>query len=520
MAVITGNSFDPNKRYVSVRLQQGVPLVDADWNELQDALMFATQAMARWFLGNGVPKANNGFQVNGTGLANDFVILSGVTGPADPLKNAGRCLVDGLEVFITADLNFTGQPLHESHGAAADTEAAKVGAPKITALATPLANGTVVAYLDVWERLVSPTEDAGLILPGLGVESCARTKREWAVRVRSGSSAPQASDGLPDYQPGHHYYALATIVRRNGDPLVNSADVSDVRQLRLTLADMEKRMSLLESLVLKPYFAASPNQFNPKIGIPGTNITLFGTNFNVSSPTVRFGGTPAAVVGTPTPTQIVATVPAVAPGPVTISVETIGGTTTSTDTFTVLPAPPPVPAPLFAASPNQFNPKLGVPTTLITLNGSNFNNAPQVVKFGTTPAAIVGVPTASTIQVRVPSMAPGLVTISVQTPGGTVVSTDTFTVLPAVPAPVFAASPNQFNPKLGVHLLTNVTLYGNNFNNAPVAVSFGATPATIVGAPTATQIVVTVPSMAAGATTITVSTAGGSVTSTDTFTVI
>ena len=30
------NTFDKLKHYVGVRLQQGVPIVDADWNELED----------------------------------------------------------------------------------------------------------------------------------------------------------------------------------------------------------------------------------------------------------------------------------------------------------------------------------------------------------------------------------------------------------------------------------------------------------------------------------------------------
>src|SRR4051794_32001370 len=36
MGNFSRNTFDPAKRYTAVRMQQGVPLVDADWNELQD----------------------------------------------------------------------------------------------------------------------------------------------------------------------------------------------------------------------------------------------------------------------------------------------------------------------------------------------------------------------------------------------------------------------------------------------------------------------------------------------------
>jgi len=36
MGNFSRNTFDPVKNYVGVRLQQGVPRVDADWNELND----------------------------------------------------------------------------------------------------------------------------------------------------------------------------------------------------------------------------------------------------------------------------------------------------------------------------------------------------------------------------------------------------------------------------------------------------------------------------------------------------
>src|SRR5688572_32262185 len=101
MAVITPNTFDALKRYVGVRLQQGVPLVDADWNELEDVRKFELRAFLKWFVGDGVPEGNDGFGITGTGLVNDFIIRSGVTGTAEGLSNVGRLLVNGLDVLIT-----------------------------------------------------------------------------------------------------------------------------------------------------------------------------------------------------------------------------------------------------------------------------------------------------------------------------------------------------------------------------------------------------------------------------------
>ncbi|MBD2896967.1 hypothetical protein amrb99_59200 [Actinomadura sp. RB99] len=229
MAVISNDTFDPLRRYVRVRLQQGVPIVDADVNEREDIAKFELRAFLKWFVGDGVPEGNDGFRIAGTGTADDFEIRAGVTGAVDPLRRIGRCLVDGLDVMIERTLTFTGQRLHASHGAAADAEAVRLGVPKITAL--PGGPGPVLVFLDVWERLVTPAENPDLVLGALGTESCARIKREWAVRARTGTAPPVQGD--PDYVSGHSYASLAAIARRAGDPAVRPGDVTDLRRRRL-----------------------------------------------------------------------------------------------------------------------------------------------------------------------------------------------------------------------------------------------------------------------------------------------
>lgn len=63
MGNFSRNTFDALKHYVGVRLQQGVPLVDADWNELEDIRRFELQAFLKWFVGDGVPAGNDGFRI-------------------------------------------------------------------------------------------------------------------------------------------------------------------------------------------------------------------------------------------------------------------------------------------------------------------------------------------------------------------------------------------------------------------------------------------------------------------------
>lgn len=57
------NTFDKLKHYVGVRLQQGVPIVDADWNELEDIRKSELETFLKWFVGNGIPLGNDGFKI-------------------------------------------------------------------------------------------------------------------------------------------------------------------------------------------------------------------------------------------------------------------------------------------------------------------------------------------------------------------------------------------------------------------------------------------------------------------------
>ena len=231
MAIISPNTFDPIRRYVSVRLAQGVPLADADWNEGDDMRRYELRAFLRWFVGDGVPVGNDGFRIAAINSATSFTIVAG--GGPQPLQ-AGRMLVDGLEAFITADIGFSAQALHAGQAGAAAL-AASWGVPVIAALPAPPvapATRTLTVYLDVWERLVTLAEDPALVLPGLGTETCSRLRREWAVRVRTGAAPPVNGD--PDFIAGHSYAALATITQTSAG-IIDAPAVVDRRRRGISL---------------------------------------------------------------------------------------------------------------------------------------------------------------------------------------------------------------------------------------------------------------------------------------------
>jgi hypothetical protein len=237
MAVITPDSFNPLQRYVSVRLQQGVPIVDADWNEKEDIRRFELRAYLKWFVGDGVPYGSDAFLIEAVSppAQDDFVIRTGV--PSAPggtsdlltgLRHVGRCIVDGLDAVIETDIRFRNQAIHTATAGSADTADlyGTVQIPELLAL-----NGTLLIYLDVWDRLVRPDEDPSLIYVDIGTESCARYRREWAVRARDAGDVPQIGD--LDYEPGHSYYALAEIARVAADQHVYSTQIQDLREQRL-----------------------------------------------------------------------------------------------------------------------------------------------------------------------------------------------------------------------------------------------------------------------------------------------
>jgi hypothetical protein len=121
--------------------------------------------------------------------------------------------------------------------------------------------------------------------------------------------------------------------------------VTTLTDLRQSVSDMERRLSLLEKalrLNFSPAFEPSP-QFAPTSGKPMSSVTLFGRYFDFRSVVVRFvsaSGTSfdTTAVSITDPMHVVFEVPAnAALGKATIFVQSDFGSTTSVDTFTVIP---------------------------------------------------------------------------------------------------------------------------------------------------------------------------------------
>ena len=105
MGNFSRQTFDELKHYVSTRLQMGVPIVDADWNEESDLRRYELRAFLRWFVGEGVPDGNDGFAISpapGDGV--DTLVLATASGPTgqadlaiDPASSAAMALGFGSD---------------------------------------------------------------------------------------------------------------------------------------------------------------------------------------------------------------------------------------------------------------------------------------------------------------------------------------------------------------------------------------------------------------------------------------
>jgi len=151
-----------------------------------------------------------------------------------------------------------------------------------------------------------------------------------------------------------------------------------------------------------------------RTGLVGAKVGMFGQGFSSAS-VVKFGGVASISVTLSGTTYLTAKVPVGAhTGAVTV---TTGSTTlTSPQTFRVKP------------KITSFSPASGSIGTLVTINGTGLIQA-TAVKFGTVAATTFTVVSDSEVTADVPSgLTPGMVTISITTPGGAANSPTKFTV--------------------------------------------------------------------------------------------
>ncbi len=152
-------TFDPRKHYGGVLMQQGRVQTDADWNEQEALQRRRIQIEARDVIGPcGGPEDAAGFAV---AIAGKKLTIG-----------AGRYYVDGLLVENEVD------------GVAYEDQPDLPGADYWLAALTKAKATHALAYLDVWERHITPLDDALMREVALGgPDTATRVKTVWQLRV-------------------------------------------------------------------------------------------------------------------------------------------------------------------------------------------------------------------------------------------------------------------------------------------------------------------------------------------------
>ncbi len=255
MGNFSRNTFDQTKNYVAVRLEQGVPLVDADWNELEDVTRTEIYEALRSAAAN--VASRGGLDVSVAG-ANDLFI------------SAGRAVIDGHPMRLWNALQYSTQRYANAATAAAD------GVAQAAPLTQPAGARTDCVYLDTFEREVTSAEDANLINGAIGLETSTRLKREVVLRVAQGASAPPAPAA------GHAQLTVA-LISRTAAPLAAS-QIADAKPYALPLGVREQAFAPL--LTTATTAGSTPGGFQSETGLmpykvfarkPAAQPTAFGT---------------------------------------------------------------------------------------------------------------------------------------------------------------------------------------------------------------------------------------------------
>lgn len=190
---LSRETFDPKKRYNSVRMQQGRVLLDADWNEQTELTRRRIEIEAADLIGSsGAPMWNDGFRIvaEAAGLsAEEAARPANASPPAlqgggDFLITGGRIYVDGILCENYRIMAFTGQDDLPDAEPVQDA-------------------GLYIAYLDVWSRHISALEDGAIrevALGGPDTTTRAKTTRQVKLlRVGDENTVGNCAASFPEW---------------------------------------------------------------------------------------------------------------------------------------------------------------------------------------------------------------------------------------------------------------------------------------------------------------------------------
>jgi hypothetical protein len=201
-------SYNEQKHYSGVLMQQGRVQTDADWNEQEAIQRRRTQVEARDVIGRtGAPRDNAGFAI---ALAGHKLTIG-----------AGRYYVAGM--LCENEINGLAYEAQPDYPGAADWEGALARAGVTLAL----------VYLDVWERHITPLDDPLLREVALGgPDTATRVKTVWQVKVLP-VAVEDAAPRLKELQAQHARAdeQLAELITAGASPAKIAAIQSEIARI-------------------------------------------------------------------------------------------------------------------------------------------------------------------------------------------------------------------------------------------------------------------------------------------------
>lgn len=191
------DTFDLAKRWIGIRLQQGVPLLDRDWNELEDIRRYFEWALRRHYIGDGAPDED--------GLR---VVAPSFAAPRDVVVRAGRYCVGGYDTWLDEDVLLSelrdGELLPE----------------------TPAGGDELLVYVEPRVTRVTAEDDPALGNPqDINIETCVRDRLDRVFGVLG------PRDPLP-----RGAALLARIRRPAGATEIRAEMIEDLRTTGVSLA--------------------------------------------------------------------------------------------------------------------------------------------------------------------------------------------------------------------------------------------------------------------------------------------
>jgi len=276
---VSADTLQVNKLYDSLRLQQGVPILDSDWNEQGDILQLASILQNHYMFGRGrlpaLPDSSTPgyFITAGTPTSNNFqiwggwAVVEGVLVPTimeyppgshdyeDDTNIMGEGIVTGVAGGKLSDANQNWQTFHDLVGCRIKmTSGAESGNSftitvrdsttqvtlsggtgsigvddtyiiKPPVLTTPSGSDrTDEVYVMVWWEDINENEDTGIVNVSLGIETCHRRQRRWCVRVAEDDTTPSTPDR---HSFGVRYMQLATLERPDSDATITASKITN-----------------------------------------------------------------------------------------------------------------------------------------------------------------------------------------------------------------------------------------------------------------------------------------------------